>query len=103
MFRQQTLRILVVSKVANFAVDLPDANVAVQISGTFGSRQEEAQRLGRILRPKKSKKAFFYSVVTRNTVEAGFAEKRQLFLTEQGYSYEIISADDLLQKTADPV
>lgn len=99
MFRRQAIRVLVVSKVANFAVDLPDANVAVQISGTFGSRQEEAQRLGRILRPKKSKKAFFYSVVTRDTVEATFAEKRQLFLTEQGYSYEIISAGDLLQKT----
>jgi DNA excision repair protein ERCC-3 len=100
MFRRQELRILVVSKVANFAVDLPDANIAVQVSGTFGSRQEEAQRLGRILRPKVNKKAHFYSLVTRDTVEADFAEKRQLFLTEQGYSYEIISAEDLLEKNS---
>ncbi len=82
---------LVVSRVANFAVDLPDANVAIQVSGTFGSRQEEAQRLGRILRPKQtgSNNACFYTVVTRDTTEQEFSTRRQLFLTEQGYRYEI--------------
>jgi len=78
----------VVSKVANFAIDLPDANVLIQVSGTFGSRQEEAQRLGRILRP-KLENAFFYSIVSRDTSEQEFSLKRQLFLTEQGYRYEI--------------
>ena len=73
---------------ANFAVDLPDANVAIQVSGTFGSRQEEAQRLGRILRP-KSKNSHFYSLVSQETVEQDCARKRQLFLTEQGYRYTI--------------
>ena len=73
---------------ANFAIDLPDANVAIQISGSFGSRQEEAQRLGRILRPKE-KDALFYTVVTAETKEQQFAVKRQLFLTEQGYRYQI--------------
>jgi DNA excision repair protein ERCC-3 len=77
-----------VSKVANFSIDLPDANVAIQVSGTFGSRQEEAQRLGRILRP-KAKPAIFYTVVTGATKEQEFAMKRQLFLTEQGYRYHI--------------
>ena len=76
------------SKVANFSIDLPDANVAIQVSGTFGSRQEEAQRLGRILRPKK-KTAVFYTVVSGDTKEQDFAMKRQLFLTEQGYRYHI--------------
>ncbi len=91
MFRKGTISILILSKVGNFAVDLPDANVAIQISGSFGSRQEEAQRLGRILRPKKSgEQAVFYSVVTRESKELDFAMKRQLFLTEQGYSYEIV-------------
>ena len=85
-FRQGEISTLVVSKVANFAIDLPDASVAIQISGTFGSRQEEAQRLGRILRPKK-KSSYFYSVVTKDTVEQEYAMNRQLFLTEQGYSY----------------
>ncbi len=81
-----------VSKVTNFAVDLPDAAVAIQISGTFGSRQEEAQRLGRILRPKPGEnQAYFYSLVTRDTVEQDFALKRQLFLCEQGYEYAIRS------------
>ncbi|MCK9907319.1 helicase, partial [Frankia sp. Cpl3] len=80
------LKRLVVSKVANFAVDLPDANVAIQISGTFGSRQEEAQRLGRILRPKeRENEAFFYTLITRDTREQEFAMHRQLFLVEQGY------------------
>ncbi|MBN1420364.1 MAG: DEAD/DEAH box helicase [Planctomycetes bacterium] len=89
-FRQGEIRCLIVSKVGNFAVDLPDANVAIQISGTFGSRQEEAQRLGRILRPKRDgSSAIFYSIVTRGSRDQEFAEKRQLFLTEQGYQYEI--------------
>ena len=87
-FRRSQIKVLVVSKVANFSIDLPDANVAIQVSGTFGSRQEEAQRLGRILRP-KAKKARFYTVVTAQTKEAEFALKRQLFLTEQGYRYYI--------------
>jgi DNA excision repair protein ERCC-3 len=91
-FRRGEIRVLVVSKVGNFSVDLPDANVAIQISGTWGSRQEEAQRLGRILRPKLGdNKSSFYSLVTRDTVEQTFGEKRQLFLTEQGYAYRIES------------
>jgi len=94
-FKRGDLKVLVVSKVANFAVDLPDATVAIQVSGTFGSRQEEAQRLGRILRPKSDgSAAHFYSLVTRETKEQEFAAKRQLFLTEQGYRYEIIHAED---------
>jgi DNA excision repair protein ERCC-3 len=89
-FRKGKIKTLVLSKVGNFAVDLPDANVAIQISGSFGSRQEEAQRLGRILRPKKNgEQAVFYSVVTRESKELDFAMNRQLFLTEQGYSYDI--------------
>lgn len=91
-FRTGEIKILVVSKVANFSVDLPDANVAIQISGTYGSRQEEAQRLGRILRPKKGEnKAYFYTIITSNSVEEKFAHNRQLFLTEQGYSYSILN------------
>jgi DNA excision repair protein ERCC-3 len=89
-FRSGETSILILSKVGNFAVDLPDANVAIQVSGSFGSRQEEAQRLGRILRPKSDgEQATFYSVVTRETKELDFAMKRQLFLAEQGYAYEI--------------
>jgi len=89
-FREGEIKLLVLSKVGNFAVDLPDANVAIQISGSFGSRQEEAQRLGRILRPKKNGElAIFYSIVTRESKELDFAMKRQLFLAEQGYAYEI--------------
>ncbi len=89
-FKTGELKVLVVSKVANFSVDLPDANVAIQVSGTFGSRQEEAQRLGRILRPKpQGESATFYSLVTRNTKDQVFSQKRQLFLTEQGYKYTI--------------
>ncbi len=96
-FREGETRVLVVSKVANFSVDLPEAGVAIQISGTFGSRQEEAQRLGRILRPKGDKRsAHFYTIVTRDTVDADFAAHRQRFLAEQGYAYRIIDADDLL-------
>lgn len=93
-FRDGDIPVLIVSKVANFAIDLPDANVAIQISGTFGSRQEEAQRLGRILRPKSDGgQATFYSVVSEDTKEQDFAQKRQLFLCEQGYRYEIAHAD----------
>ncbi|MEQ1892467.1 MAG: DNA repair helicase XPB [Planctomycetota bacterium] len=95
-FRHGAERVLVVSKVGNFAIDLPDANVAIQISGTFGSRQEEAQRLGRILRPKSNgSAASFYAVVTLGSRDQEFAQKRQLFLTEQGYSYEIIDSSQL--------
>ena len=90
-FREGRIRVLAVSKVANFAVDLPEASVAIQISGTFGSRQEEAQRLGRILRPKNGRnQAYFYTLVSRDTVEQDFALKRQLFLCEQGYAYSIV-------------
>ena len=89
-FRRGEVRHLILSKVGNFAIDLPDANVLIQVSGTFGSRQEEAQRLGRILRPKTTGEvAHFYTLVTRDTRELDFAHHRQLFLTEQGYSYEI--------------
>ena len=87
-FRKGEIPVLVVSKVANFAIDLPDASVAIQVSGTFGSRQEEAQRLGRILRPKK-RVSSFYTLVTRETSEEIFAHKRQVFLAEQGYRYRI--------------
>ncbi|MFW9920834.1 MAG: DNA repair helicase XPB [Candidatus Thorarchaeota archaeon] len=94
-FREGKEKILVVSKVANFALDLPDANVAIQVSGTFGSRQEEAQRLGRILRPKSDGSfARFYSIITKDTRDMDFAAKRQLFLTEQGYQYVIASEDE---------
>ncbi len=96
-FRRGEIKRLVVSKVANFAIDLPDANVAIQVSGTFGSRQEEAQRLGRILRPKSDGGlAYFYSVVTRDTRDQEFSANRQLFLTEQGYRYIIEDAEELL-------
>lgn len=89
-FRRGELPVLIVSKVGNFAVDLPDASVAIQISGTFGSRQEEAQRLGRILRPKSDgRSAFFYSVVTRDSLDLEFATRRQRFLVEQGYQYDV--------------
>jgi DNA excision repair protein ERCC-3 len=95
-FRKGELRQLILSKVGNFAIDLPDANVLIQVSGTFGSRQEEAQRLGRILRPKSSgETAHFYTLVTRDTRELDFAHHRQLFLTEQGYSYSIADASEL--------
>ncbi len=95
-FRSGEIKLLIVSKVGNFAIDLPDANVLIQISGTYGSRQEEAQRLGRILRPKQGgETATFYSVVTRDTRDQDFAANRQLFLTEQGYSYRIVDANEL--------
>ena len=92
-FKNGTIRVLVVSKVANFAVDLPDASMAIQVSGTFGSRQEEAQRLGRILRPKERTSRFF-TLITRNTVEEDFGSNRQKFLAEQGYSYKIVKYAD---------
>jgi DNA excision repair protein ERCC-3 len=96
-FRRGEIRQLVLSKVGNFAIDLPDANVMIQVSGTFGSRQEEAQRLGRILRPKNgAEPARFYTLVTRDTREMDFAHHRQLFLTEQGYSYEIVDESEWL-------
>jgi len=87
----------VVSKVANFAIDLPDASCAIQISGAFGSRQEEAQRLGRVLRPKRDgREAHFYSIVTSDSVELDFSMHRQLFLTEQGYKYYILNGDEYI-------
>lgn len=92
-FRSGVMKVIVVSKVANFAIDLPDASVAIQISGTFGSRQEEAQRLGRILRPKE-KDSRFYTIVTERTVEEDFAANRQKFLAEQGYEYQIMRWDE---------
>ena len=95
-FRRGELTALVVSKVANFSIDLPEASVAIQISGAFGSRQEEAQRLGRLLRPKADgRSASFYTLVARDTVEQDFAQNRQRFLAEQGYSYEILDADEI--------
>ena len=99
-FRSGELTTLVVSKVANFSIDLPEAAVAVQVSGTFGSRQEEAQRLGRLLRPKKDGGgAIFYSVVARDTLDTEYAAHRQRFLAEQGYAYRIADADELLGPT----
>ncbi len=96
LFRTGKIKCLVVSKVANFSIDLPEASVAIQISGTYGSRQEEAQRLGRILRPKADGRgARFYSLVARDTVDQDFAQNRQRFLAEQGYAYRIIDADDV--------
>jgi DNA excision repair protein ERCC-3 len=94
-FKQRKMQVIVVSKVANFAIDLPDASMAVQVSGSFGSRQEEAQRLGRILRPKPGvdggpgRNSYFYTIVSRFTVEEDFAANRQKFLAEQGYKYSI--------------
>src|SRR4051812_13042510 len=97
-FRRGEIKTLVVSKVANFSIDLPEASVAIQISGTFGSRQEEAQRLGRLLRPKgDGRQAHFYSIVSRDTVDTEYAAHRQRFLAEQGYAYHIVDADDLLR------
>jgi DNA excision repair protein ERCC-3 len=97
-FRTGEIKCLVVSKVANFSIDLPDATIAIQVSGAFGSRQEEAQRLGRILRPKADGRgAKFYSVISRDTIDQDFAQNRQRFLAEQGYSYKIIDADDVFQ------
>ncbi|MDQ1136223.1 DNA excision repair protein ERCC-3 [Microbacterium sp. SORGH_AS 1204] len=95
-FRDGSIPLLVVSKVANFSVDLPEASVAIQVSGSFGSRQEEAQRLGRLLRPKQSNHtASFYTLIARDTVDQDFAQNRQRFLAEQGYSYTILDADGI--------
>ena len=95
-FRVGEVNVLVVSKVANFSVDLPEATVAIQVSGSYGSRQEEAQRLGRLLRPKESGlSANFYTLVARDTVDQDFAQNRQRFLAEQGYSYTILDAGNL--------
>ena len=97
-FKRGEEKLLIVSKVANFAIDLPDANVAIQVSGTFGSRQEEAQRLGRVLRPKSDgRPAHFYTLVTRDTRDQDFAANRQRFLTEQGYRYTILDAAEVLE------
>jgi DNA excision repair protein ERCC-3 len=102
LFRTGEISTLVVSKVANFSLDLPEASVAIQVSGSFGSRQEEAQRLGRILRPKHDGRgARFYTVVTRDTVDADFAAHRQRFLAEQGYAYRIVDSADVLDGMAD--
>ncbi|MEO9248568.1 DNA repair helicase XPB [Citricoccus nitrophenolicus] len=95
-FRAGQIEVLVVSKVANFSIDLPEASVAVQVSGSYGSRQEEAQRLGRLLRPKEDgKSAHFYTVVSRDTLDQEYAQRRQRFLAEQGYAYTIMDAGDL--------
>jgi DNA excision repair protein ERCC-3 len=95
-FRHGEVGLLVVSKVANFSIDLPSAEVAIQVSGSFGSRQEEAQRLGRLLRPKtEGRTAHFYAIVSRDTIDADFAQNRQRFLAEQGYAYRIMDAEDL--------
>ncbi|MFE9202738.1 DNA repair helicase XPB [Micromonospora sp. NPDC007230] len=96
-FRSGEVRTLVISKVGNFSIDLPEAAVAIQVSGTFGSRQEEAQRLGRVLRPKADgRQAHFYTVVSRDTIDTEYAAHRQRFLAEQGYAYTIVDADDVL-------
>ncbi|GAA2707063.1 DNA repair helicase XPB [Micromonospora olivasterospora] len=96
-FRSGEIRTLVISKVGNFSIDLPEAAVAIQVSGTFGSRQEEAQRLGRVLRPKADRRqAHFYTVVSRDTIDTEYAAHRQRFLAEQGYAYTIVDADDVL-------
>ena len=101
-FRSGIIKCIIVSKVANFSIDLPDANVAIQISGTFGSRQEEAQRLGRVLRPKRDENtAYFYTIITSNSVEEKFAHNRQLFLTEQGYTYTILNEEMFNQEIGD--
>lgn len=102
-FRTGALPTLVVSKVANFSIDLPEAGVAIQVSGSFGSRQEEAQRLGRILRPKSDGRvARFYAIVSRDTLDEDFAAHRQRFLAEQGYAYRIVDAEDILTDAPDP-
>jgi DNA excision repair protein ERCC-3 len=95
-FRKGELRCIVLSRIGNFAIDLPDADLLIQVSGAFGSRQEEAQRLGRVLRPKADgRTARFFTLVSRDTREEEFAHHRKLFLTEQGYSYQVHIAEDL--------
>ncbi|MFB9177223.1 DNA repair helicase XPB [Dactylosporangium sucinum] len=101
-FRSGALKTLVISRVGNFSIDLPEAAVAIQVSGSFGSRQEEAQRLGRVLRPKADKRqAHFYTVVARDTIDTEYAAHRQRFLAEQGYAYTITDADDILRQVTD--
>ena len=101
-FRTGEVPVLVVSKVANVSIDLPEAGVAIQVSGTFGSRQEEAQRLGRVLRPKQDgRQAHFYAIVSRDTNDQEYAAHRQRFLAEQGYAYTIVDADDILAARPD--
>jgi DNA excision repair protein ERCC-3 len=101
-FRDGEIHTLVVSKVANFSIDLPEASVAIQVSGSFGSRQEEAQRLGRLLRPKSDgRSARFYAVIARDTLDQEFAAHRQRFLAEQGYAYRIVDGQDVLAGTAE--
>jgi DNA excision repair protein ERCC-3 len=96
-FRKGEEPVLVVSKVANFSIDLPEASVAIQVSGTFGSRQEEAQRLGRVLRPKADgRQARFFTIVSRDTNDQEFAARRQRFLAEQGYAYRIVDAENFI-------
>jgi DNA excision repair protein ERCC-3 len=100
-FRAGDLPVLCVSKVANFALDLPTAGLAIEVSGSFGSRQEEAQRLGRLLRPKPGdNRAWFYTLVTRDTVEQDAAHRRQRFLAEQGYRYTVLSDEDIVPELA---
>ena len=100
-YRDGEIQVLGLSRVGNFAIDLPDASVAIQVSGTFGSRQEEAQRLGRVLRPKAgTNQAFFYTLVSADTKEQEFAERRQLFLSEQGYPYRICPAASLVAEAS---
>jgi len=95
-FRKGELRCIVLSRIGNFAIDLPDADLLIQVSGAFGSRQEEAQRLGRVLRPKADGRAArFFTLVSRDTREEEFAHHRKLFLTEQGYSYQVHIAEEL--------
>ena len=102
LFRSGEIKCLIVSKVANFSIDLPEASIAIQVSGSFGSRQEEAQRLGRVLRPKSDGRgARFYSVVARDTIDQDYAAHRQRFLAEQGYAYRIIDADDIFSGQAE--
>ena len=102
LFRSGEIKCLIVSKVANFSIDLPEASIAIQVSGSFGSRQEEAQRLGRVLRPKSDgRSARFYSVVARDTIDQDYAAHRQRFLAEQGYAYRIIDADDIFSGQAE--
>ncbi|WP_238017480.1 DEAD/DEAH box helicase [Dactylosporangium sp. AC04546] len=101
-FRSGALKTLVISRVGNFSIDLPEAAVAIQVSGSFGSRQEEAQRLGRVLRPKADRRqAHFYTVVARDTIDTEYAAHRQRFLAEQGYAYTITDADDILRQVTD--
>ncbi|HMB00934.1 MAG TPA: helicase-related protein, partial [Spirochaetota bacterium] len=94
-FQKGALKIFAISDIGSYALDLPAASIAIQLSGHYGSKQEEAQRLGRIMRPGKDKQAIFYTVVSQNTIEQQYALKRQLFLSEQGYRYQVLRSKDL--------